>query len=186
MPQKTRTRSLSRQSRASIRYREVLNMESEGLRLQRLETARARSLDARRSERLENQRETNRSTRLRERQEDRSHRFDNRRDLNIDTTEQGERLTLDPDYELHQTQTMYALKTGRKLGVIKDVLFFKESDFPQDLCHHELSSLYTANSVCPLCHAYRWKEERPGFCCANGKVSLPSLPPAPPELIQLL
>ena len=89
------------------------------------------------------------------------------------------------DHQLRETQTTIALQTKKNLGVIKDVLFFKETDFPPDLCHHELPSVYTADNMCAFCNAYRWKEERPGFCCGKGNIYLDPLPPAPTELLQL-
>ena len=78
-----------------------------------------------------------------------------------------------------------ALQTEKKLGCAKDIDFFQEKEFPEKLKKHKLPSLYEANNVCPHCSAYRWHEERDGFCCENGRVVLPPVKVQPEELRDL-
>ncbi len=111
-----------------------------------------------------------RETRQQERQEARAAR------LNVQRARQC---------ELRNRKTIHAIQSNKKLGAIKDIDYFVEGDFLLAQRHHELPNLYDARNVCPHCRAYRWKEERPGFCCMNGKVQLNPLPPAPPEIQQL-
>ena len=49
--------------------------------------------------------------------------------------------------------------------------------------------------VCPYCSAYKWKEERPGFCCEKGSINFSydpdihrpgAIPPHPPDPIKAL
>eukprot|EP00116_Pleurobrachia_bachei_P000686 sb/3460948/ len=48
------------------------------------------------------------------------------------------------------------------------------------------SSLGSCNLSCPFCLAYKWRAEKESFCCGKGMVSLPSIPPPPPEYVNLL
>ena len=77
-----------------------------------------------------------------------------------------------------------AIKENKGLGFAKDTDLFQESEFPENLRKHELPSLYDAE-ICPHCRAYRWKQERKGFCCQNGNVSLPKIKEFPQELKEL-
>lgn len=174
MPRKARSRSLSRKRKTDLDYREFIRQETEEHRSARLAAARARSL----SRSVEN----------------RAQRFNKLRLIDDGPqTAQDEALgtphdssrTVHPHGDVEQRQTALAIKSKRKLGVIKDVLLFSESDFPHELSHHELPSLYTANNVCSFCNAYRWKEERPGICCKKGMVRLDQLPQPPSELLRL-
>ncbi|XP_072013683.1 uncharacterized protein [Amphiura filiformis] len=80
--------------------------------------------------------------------------------------------------------TTEALAQHRKLGVIRDTADFLESDFAPVDSHHELPGLFNT-TACPDCNSFRWKEERSGLCCSNGKVKLDPFPP-PPEVIKNL
>lgn len=76
-------------------------------------------------------------------------------------------------------------KQHQKLGVITDTDYFNEGDFSPSQCHHELPTLFISGNVCQFCNAHRWKEERKGFCCENGKVKLPSQPALPHQMQEI-
>ncbi len=79
-----------------------------------------------------------------------------------------------------------AVHNKRRLGCLKDIDLFDEGEYPENLKKHDIKSLYHAdNKVCQHCFAHTWKDERPGFCCENGKVSLPPIKLTPPEIKQL-
>ena len=77
-----------------------------------------------------------------------------------------------------------SLASQSKLGVV-DVQQFDEGTYQPDDIRHELTSLFTADHVCSHCKALRWREERIGFCCGNGQIMLPALPPPPNEIVNL-
>jgi len=77
-----------------------------------------------------------------------------------------------------------SLASQSKLGVV-DVQQFDEGTYQPDDIRHELTSLFTADHVCSHCKALRWREERIGFCCGNGQIMLPALPPPPNEIANL-
>ncbi len=79
-----------------------------------------------------------------------------------------------------------AIKNKRKVGCAKDIEFFDESEFPEHMRRHELPSLYNTGKVCSHCKALRWADEREGFCCEKGTISLPKIKEAPQELVELL
>ncbi len=79
-----------------------------------------------------------------------------------------------------------ALKNKKKLGCFQDIDHFDENEYPKNLKEHDIKSLYHEdNKVCRHCGAYRWKDERPGFCCENGRVSLPPIKLLPEEIKDL-
>ncbi len=84
----------------------------------------------------------------------------------------------------HIRRTELSLRSFLKLGVA-DVDLFDEKIYPPPLINHVLPSLHTAGAVCVHCKAILWTEERSGFCCANGKITLPPNP-SPPVAIATL
>lgn len=50
----------------------------------------------------------------------------------------------------------------------------------------ELVAIGSMNKVCQYCNAYKYQNEAPGMCCANGKIALPELLPPPEPLLSLL
>ena len=87
--------------------------------------------------------------------------------------------------DLRKYQTEKAVQEQSRLGIIGDCAYFSESDYPEPLLKHRLPSLYDANNVCLHCGALRWKQERAGFCCENGRVQLASPAKFPPTLMEI-
>ncbi len=83
---------------------------------------------------------------------------------------------------LRQKKASDSLNKTRNIGVVGDLGVFKESDIPSEMAEHVLPSLYEANNVCSYCKAYRWSEERPGFCCEKGQIRLPACKDIPEKL----
>ena len=73
-------------------------------------------------------------------------------------------------------QPIAAFRSKTKMGAIKDVAYFSENDFSQNVRHRELPSRYNAGNACTYCNACCWKEEQPGFCCEKGNVHLDTFP----------
>ena len=84
----------------------------------------------------------------------------------------------------HIRRMAAANKKKHNLGVV-DVDFFCENDFSPDKCHHQLPILFDESNVCTHCKSYKWKEERPGFCCELGKIQLENIPSPPIEIENL-
>ena len=84
----------------------------------------------------------------------------------------------------HMRRTELSLRSLSKLGVA-DVELFDEKVYPPALIHHALPSLHAAGTVCIHCKAMRWREERSGFCCGNGKIVLPPIPSLPDAISTL-
>jgi len=74
---------------------------------------------------------------------------------------------------------------SKKRNIGTNIGQFHENAIPLKERYHKLSSLLRTENVCISCGAYRWPEERPGFCCEKGKISLPPLPNLPPEIESL-
>lgn len=55
-----------------------------------------------------------------------------------------------------------------------------------DYSSHTAIPIGEMNKICQYCHAYRFVNETPGLCCANGKVKLPPLNPPPEPLMSLV
>ena len=71
---------------------------------------------------------------------------------------------------LHLEKMTQAMREKRRRGCIDKIEYFDEN-----LYHisHTLSRISLFQSLeCIFCGAYRWKEERKGFCCSNGRVDL--------------
>ena len=134
----------------------------------------------RRSRRLDAQKEYDTNKRKNETPEETSKRQKQNRERNAQarSTETPVKKTLrlfrqrirQRIYDVKKFQD--ALQSKKKLGCAKDIDFFQEKEFPEKLRKHELPSLYDADNVCPHCSAYRWSEERDGFCCENGRVQI--------------
>ncbi len=187
MPRKGRSRSLSRLSRNGQGHREARSKETQEQRLARLQSCRSRLYKSRlkqsadgTAERLANHRAEYRQKRNLERHTQRESMLALRRNRYNNAHEDGNHIQTQQQRELQQ-----AIKTQKKLGKLKDVDSFQEKDFPEHLCSHKLPGLFDANHVCASCNAYRWREERPGFCCGQGKIHLQSLPSPPAEIQQL-
>lgn len=55
-----------------------------------------------------------------------------------------------------------------------------------DYSSHALITIGSMDKECQYCHAFKYKGESTGLCCASGKISLPSLNPPPEPLKTLL
>lgn len=86
--------------------------------------------------------------------------------------------------DMFQRRLREALQAKNKLGCFTDTLDFIETAYAETAIKHELPSLFTTNT-CSHCHAHRWKEERPGFCCEKGRVHLDDLPEPPADIRRL-
>ena len=89
--------------------------------------------------------------------------------------------------QLHCARLENALKKKRNLARYDDTDFFNESLHPDYRQRLSNTSLFECPK-CKHCGALKWKEERNGFCCNNGKVDLSypkpgSIPPKPPQAI---
>ena len=85
----------------------------------------------------------------------------------------------------HRQNVQAAVQNNIKIVCVDDTSNFNEKEYPHTLASHELPSLFSAGNMCPFCHAYRCREERPGFCCEKGHVKLEDLPEPPGEIRQL-
>ena len=52
--------------------------------------------------------------------------------------------------------------------------------------NHRSLDLGRMTVLCKFCNALKWKGERPGLCCLNGKIAIPVLPEPPQPLKDLL
>ena len=86
--------------------------------------------------------------------------------------------------DMFQRRLREALQAKKKLGCFTNTLDFIETAYAETAIKHELPSLFTTNT-CSHCHAHRWKEERPGFCCEKGRVHLDDLPEPPADIRRL-
>ena len=75
-------------------------------------------------------------------------------------------------------------KKTRNVGIMSDDSFY-ENLIPKEMAEHKLPCIYDADNVCLYCKAYRFKEERSGFCCKNRQIKLPLQQDIPEELQNL-
>lgn len=61
-----------------------------------------------------------------------------------------------------------------------------EYDPEIDYSSHALITIGSMDKECQYCHAFKYKGESAGLCCASGKISLPPLNPPPEPLKTLL
>lgn len=55
-----------------------------------------------------------------------------------------------------------------------------------DYSQHPSVDIGKMEKLCVHCDAFKFQNETPGMCCANGKVKLPKLRPPPEPLLSLL
>ena len=154
---------------------------------------RAREDSVERTARIEDQRIRQANTRAREDSVERTARIEDQRIRQANkrarehSTERDARLNTDRCHhrELYWLRVQEALKAKTRLGCVDDTANFQEREFDETVITHNLQNLITASNNCPKCHAYRWKEERPGFCCEKGRIKLNDLPEPPAEIQQL-
>ena len=175
MPKKGRKRTLSGKTKAAIESKQ----------------ARLNEGDEKRESRLESQKVYQAEQRQNETQEQRTERLESMKQRNqyVRSTETyGQKALRLYDQRIrkrgYDARNKNAGQTGMRLGCAKDTDLFNEKEFPENLTKHDVGSLYEAD-VCKHCNAYKWKGERPGFCCENGKVSLPPLKLLPQEIKDL-
>ncbi len=183
MPKKAGKRNLSAKTTQSIRCKAARLSEENEENKRRLKSQKEYQAEKRKNEtpeetevRLANARDRD-AYKRNKKQKTQSNAAENQ---NRDEAE----MCIDREAVLKK-KTEAAMMTGEKLGAIKNIDLFNENEYPRELCHHELKSLYDADNICPHCSAYRWKEERPGFCCENGKVKLSPIKMIPEEVKDL-
>ena len=172
MPKQGSKRGLSAKSKAAVQSK----------------IARCNEGSERRENRLESMRKYEAEKRQNETPDERSDRLESKkqRTAYVRSTEtidqKAQRLSRKREYDAKKLRD--AVQNEKKLGCLKDSKLFDESEFPDDVKRHDIRSLYDGD-ICSHCSAFKWKDERPGFCCEKGKITLPPLKLHPTEIKEL-
>ncbi len=189
MPKKGIKRGLSKKSADSSRMKQQRMSESSQERGARLGAQKTRQKEIRKneseeahSERVQKQILYNNKRRVCETGEETQARQDR------NTQSKGRKRKNETEHERDKrlrTEKANKLEKRKMKRVVKEIDNFDENDSALEDIQHELPSLYEADNICPYCKAYRWKEERKGFCCEEGKIDLPHETDMPLELKKL-
>ena len=71
-------------------------------------------------------------------------------------------------------------------GIITKIKENQAYDYQPNVAYEDHTTLGTMSVVCDFCYALRWKGERAGMCCLQGKVNIPVLGSPPEPLSSLL
>ncbi len=196
MPKKAAKRSLSVKSSNSVRKKRQRDNETEGEQRARLDSQKDRQELKRQNEteeesdaRKEYERIAKAKKLKAETSEQKEERLSFKRENRAQTKEKESEEDRKNKQKVRQAKARErrateAVEKTRNVGLIKDDTF-NETQIPKEMAEHRLPCIYDANNVCFYCKAYRFKEERSGFCCENGQVKLPLQQDIPEELQNL-
>ena len=76
--------------------------------------------------------------------------------------------------------------TTKKQRVDRKKLESGALHYDQNVDYSELTAIGKMNHLCHFCKALKWKGERAGLCCNNGKIVLPQIKRPPDQMCELL
>ncbi len=198
MPKKATKRSLSSTTAKCVKMKQKRQCETESETNERLDSQKYRQAQNRANETEEQaaqRKEHDRTSKARKRkgetEDQRKSRLDAKKMRRGDSlaNESQEACSSRKIDDKVRHANLRVKKKAEAIAVTRNIAVLKDDGFREDqlptMAEHKLPSLYDANNICQYCKAYRWSEERPGFCCEKGQIKLPERKDIPQELKDL-